>query len=59
MEFGFINVHTLLLVLTIIGIITLPYGIYEIWKGSGTVRVKAVLTAIVVGLFIAETLLSL
>ena len=59
MEFDFINVHTVLLVLTIIGTITLPYGIYEIWKGSGTVRVKAVLTAIVIVLFIVETLLSL
>ena len=48
-----------MLVLTAIGMITIPYGIYEIWKGSGTARVKAVLTAIVVGLFIAETLLSL
>ena len=59
MEFLPLNFHTVLTVLAIIGIVSMPYGIYEIWKGSGTARAKAVLTAVVVGLFIAETLLSL
>ncbi len=53
------DAHVILLALVIIGIISLPYGIYEIWRGSGSAKAKAIITAIVVGLFIVETIFTI
>jgi uncharacterized membrane protein (DUF2068 family) len=54
-----IDFHLIEKALIVIGIVTLPYGIYEILKGGGTRKAKAVLIGISVGLFIAELLLTL
>lgn len=44
-------------ILFIVGLILLPYGIYEIAKGEGTRDVKLILIGISIGLFILEFLL--
>jgi hypothetical protein len=44
--------------LIILGVVMLPYGLYEIWKGDGSVKVKLILIAISLGLFIAEFFLT-
>ncbi|MGC9105514.1 MAG: hypothetical protein ACP5HQ_03715 [Thermoprotei archaeon] len=52
-------IHTIELVLIILGIVMLPYGLYEIWKGDGSVKVKLILIAVSLGLFIAEFFLTM
>jgi hypothetical protein len=54
-----IDFHLIEEALIVIGIVTLPYGIYEVLKGGGTRKAKAALIGISVGLFIAELLLTL
>jgi len=36
-----------------------PYGIYEIWKGSGDKQTKIIVIGISVILYIVETILAL
>lgn len=45
-------------ILFVVGAIMFPYGIYEISKGGGDVKVRLVLIMISVGLFTAEAILS-
>ncbi|MCI4455131.1 MAG: hypothetical protein JHC23_00170 [Sulfolobus sp.] len=54
-----IDFHLIEEALIVIGIVSLPYGIYEILRGGGTRKAKAVLIGISLGLFIAEFLLTL
>ncbi|WP_168064109.1 hypothetical protein [Sulfolobus sp. S-194] len=46
-------------VLLIIGILMFPYGIYEIWRGSGDKQMKIIVIGISVILYIIETILAL
>ncbi|WP_187152664.1 hypothetical protein [Acidianus manzaensis] len=44
-------------ILIIIGLIMMPYGLYEVAKGDTTKDVKIILITISIGLYIAELLL--
>ncbi|BFI75555.1 hypothetical protein [Sulfurisphaera ohwakuensis] len=46
-------------VLLIIGLLMFPYGIYEIWKGSGDKQTKIIVIGISAILYIVETILAL
>ncbi|BFH73180.1 hypothetical protein SJAV_11240 [Sulfurisphaera javensis] len=46
-------------VLLIIGLLMFPYGVYEIWKGSGDRQTKLIIIGISVVLYLVETILAL
>lgn len=46
-------------VLLVIGILMFPYGVYEIWKGSGDRDTKLIIIGISVILYVVETILAL
>lgn len=46
-------------ILLIVGLAMFPYGIYEIWKGSGDRQTKLFIIGISALLYLIETILAL